>query len=325
LPWLWTSRPGFEPDLQSELSRRGLRDVKPLGPSLVGSQGRPREWPIFARAGFPIGWQGPPEPEAIARGISGLLAAGKPRPYLVLGWVPDSDVDNPHTPAVDRLTSQVIELLPSERRVEGREAVRYGGAAVQLCLCGGQVRAGVLDASDLPSFAPGGRSRAPMPKDAPSRAGRKLEEAFSWIDRAPEAGDVCVDLGAAPGGWTAVLLGRRARVIAVDPAKLAPSFKGRKGLVHVPASAFDFAPEEPVDWLFCDMAWRPLEVAQLLAKWGKRKWASALVANIKLPMKQRVEHVDKVLQTIAGGGWSDLRARQLYHDREEITLSAWRV
>ena len=24
------------------------------------------------------------------------------------------------------------------------------------------------------------------------------------------------------------------------------------------------------------------------------------------------------------GGWKDLRARQLYHDRDEITLGAWR-
>ena len=26
----------------------------------------------------------------------------------------------------------------------------------------------------------------------------------------------------------------------------------------------------------------------------------------------------------AQGGWQNLRARQLYHDREEVTLSAWR-
>jgi 23S rRNA C2498 (ribose-2'-O)-methylase RlmM len=107
-----------------------------------------------------------------------------------------------------------------------------------------------------------------MPVDAPSRAGRKLEEAFEWVGRAPEAGDVCVDLGAAPGGWTAVLLARRARVIAVDPAKLAENLRQKKGVAHVQASAFEFTPTEPVDWLFCDMAWRPMEVAALLAKWG---------------------------------------------------------
>ena len=57
----------------------------------------------------------------------------------------------------------------------------------------------------------------------------------------------------------------------------------------------------------------------------RRKWATALVANIKLPMKQRVTFVHKVAATVASGGWQDVKGRQLYHDREEITLSAWRT
>jgi len=321
-PWIWTCRPGFEADLAAELGRRGLREVRTVGPSLVGSRGRPPAFPVFARTGFPLVWEGPAEPDAVARGIAGLLAAaGRSRPWILLPWVPDSDADNPHGAEVERLAAAV----DAPGRVKEADAVRYGGLAVQLCLAGGVARAGALDAGDLPTLSPGGRVRAPMPKDAPSRAGRKLEEAFAWVGRGPEAGDLCVDLGAAPGGWTAVLLGRRARVIAVDPAQLAPAFRGRRGLVHVKASAFDFVPDEPVDWLLCDMAWRPLEVAQLLAKWGKKKWAHALVANVKLPMKQRIEHVDKVVAAVTGGGWSDVRARQLYHDREEVTLSAWRV
>src|SRR5438045_2161279 len=84
----------------------------------------------------------------------------------------------------------------------------------------------------------------------------------------------------------------------------------------VQASAFDFEPDEPVDWLLCDMAWRPLEVAHLLAKWGRRHWATTLVANVKLPMKQRVVFARKVLEVVRGGSWQDVRARQLYHDRE---------
>jgi 23S rRNA (cytidine2498-2'-O)-methyltransferase len=121
------------------------------------------------------------------------------------------------------------------------------------------------------------------------------------------------------------VLKRRARVIAVDPAQLSPTMKGKKGLSHVCASAFDYAPDEPVDWLLCDMAWRPLEVAQLLAKWAKRNWARQLVANIKLPMTKKLEILTRVRETLTEGGWRDVRARQLYHDRDEITLSAWRT
>ena len=86
-----------------------------------------------------------------------------------------------------------------------------------------------------------------------------------------------------------MLAERRARVIAVDPAKLRPDILAKKGVRHVQESAFTFAPDEPIDWLFCDMAWRPLEVAALLAKWGRRRWARMLVANIKLPMTKKAE------------------------------------
>jgi 23S rRNA (cytidine2498-2'-O)-methyltransferase len=149
----------------------------------------------------------------------------------------------------------------------------------------------------------------------------KLEEAFAWLDRAPEPGDHCVDLGAAPGGWSFVLLRRRARVTAVDPAALAPALRSERRLAHLRVSAFGVEPEEPVDWLFCDMAWRPLEVAALLAKWARRRWARLCVANIKLPMRRRAEHLLRVLDIMRDGGWTSLRARQLYHDRDEVTVA----
>jgi len=114
-----------------------------------------------------------------------------------------------------------------------------------------------------------------------------------------------------------VLLERRARVVAVDPAELAPEIAKLRGVTHVKASAFDYAPDEPVDWLVCDMAWRPLEVAALVAKWGRKRWARAVVLNVKLPMKRKVEMLERVREAIAEGGWQDLRMRHLYHDRDE--------
>jgi 23S rRNA (cytidine2498-2'-O)-methyltransferase len=160
---------------------------------------------------------------------------------------------------------------------------------------------------------------------APSRASMKLVEALAWLDRSPEPGDLCVDLGAAPGGWSWVLLEQRARVIAVDPAKLDRSLVGRKGLIHAQGDAFRFNPEEPADWLFCDLAWRPLEAAGLLAKWARRAWARLLVANIKLPMRKKAEYLFRVRDILEDGGWTSLRVRQLYHDRDEVTFGAVRI
>lgn len=158
--------------------------------------------------------------------------------------------------------------------------------------------------------------------DAPSRAAMKLDEALEWVGIAPGKGDLCVDLGSAPGGWTRRILERGARVWSVDTGLLAPDLAKHARVKHFHQTAFAFTPEEPVDWLFCDMAWRPLEVAQLLAKWGRRRWARTLVANVKLPMKKKAEMVEEVRAIVASGGWTRIRTRQLYHDREEITMTA---
>jgi 23S rRNA (cytidine2498-2'-O)-methyltransferase len=48
-----------------------------------------------------------------------------------------------------------------------------------------------------------------------------------------------------------------------------------------------------------------------------------VVANIKLPMTKKAEIVARVRHILATeGDWKHIRVRQLYHDRDEITLSA---
>ncbi len=158
--------------------------------------------------------------------------------------------------------------------------------------------------------------------EAPSRASMKLDEALDWYGVSPGRGEVCVDLGSAPGGWTRRLVERGARVISVDPGKLAPDLMQSSKVKHHFQSAFQFEPDEPADWLFCDMAWRPLEVAQLLGKWARRKWATHLIANIKLPMNDKLPMLWAARHVLEGAGWRHVRFRQLYHDRDEVTVCA---
>ncbi|NJK89284.1 MAG: hypothetical protein HC923_07670 [Myxococcales bacterium] len=155
-----------------------------------------------------------------------------------------------------------------------------------------------------------------------SRAGLKLEEAIAWCGHGPEKGDLVADLGAAPGGWTQVSLRRGATVIAVDLARLEVEAPPKR-LAHLAVNAFQYAPPETLDWVLCDMAYRPLEVAKLLAKWARRSWARQMIANIKLPMKKKHEMVSSVLSILREGGWTGLRARQLMYDRDEVTIFGW--
>jgi 23S rRNA (cytidine2498-2'-O)-methyltransferase len=210
--------------------------------------------------------------------------------------------------------------MPVHESAKSASAARV--ALGQVVVLPGAVVLGTLAADEGDPWVAGGRTRARRHGESPSRAAMKLDEALAWKGDAPARGDVCVDLGAAPGGWSERLLAMGARVIAIDPGRLREDLMRNKSLEHVLASAFDYEPSAPVDWLFCDMAWRPLEVAQLLAKWARNGWALHLVANIKLPIKDKLPMVERVRETLVAGGWRALATRQLYHDRDEITVHA---
>ncbi|SET17093.1 23S rRNA (cytidine2498-2'-O)-methyltransferase [Stigmatella erecta] len=325
--WLWTCRAGFEPHLFEELAWAGAAP-RLLGEALIESDGAPGLAPAFARQGMRVLASFPsPSPGLSADALARSVAA-RPRgsPLVLQAYTPDTPSGNALAPQADALVEAVRALLPPERLLEDPNRAREAGARlVALCLAPGVAVLGEVLAREALSLAPGGRRRMRREGDAPSRAAMKLEEALDGLPFEPGRGEVCVDLGAAPGGWTQRLVARGARVIAVDPAKLMPELAAHPRVRHVQESAFAFAPEEPADWLFCDMAWRPLEVAQLLAKWGRRGWASHLVANIKLPMKDKNPLLLRVRHVLAeDGGWSGLTVRQLYHDRDEVTVTAHR-
>jgi 23S rRNA (cytidine2498-2'-O)-methyltransferase len=320
--------------LQEELAAvLGKASVTVVGPSLVRSQGAPTDLTgevdvTFARTGFPVAQRLSGSIDVMADAVAQLIPS-LDGPWALQAWVPDADTSNPWAPIAAELETRVLEVLrrnAPEALSHRATQVRTGDAIlVQAALVNeNEVALGTLRASEALSRFSGGRARMHVGGDRPSRATRKLEEALEWLGIEPGPGETCVDLGAAPGGWSWALLQRRTKVIAVDPAQLRPDVASARGLVHIQGSAFDYEPDEPVDWLFCDMAWRPLEVAQLLAKWGRRRWTHLVISNIKLPMRKKAAIVERARAVVASGGFRKLRTRQLYHDRDEITLVAHR-
>jgi 23S rRNA (cytidine2498-2'-O)-methyltransferase len=335
--WLYTTRAGYEQDLLDELrvAHRG-EGARVIAPSLIAS---PKEYVdcAFARQAMPA--RGIIKAEkaieldrAVTAALREMMRDQTEKKWALHVWFPDSEEGNKNARIADVLERTVpsqanaLDVQWAARRVDSARIARdAGGLLAQVCVLG-PTRAiiSVTSAVEAHSLHAGGRARMRVDNEAPSRAAMKLEEALDWFGTAPSRGDRCVDLGAAPGGWTHVLLQRGAHVLAVDPGAMAPALAKNKNLEHIRGSAFEIEPESPVDWLFCDMVWRPLEVAAMLAKWARRGWASMLVANIKLPMKQKAEFVKRILEILRDGGWHRVRARQLYHDREEVTVCAHR-
>lgn len=163
----------------------------------------------------------------------------------------------------------------------------------------------------------GGQKRMADDPQAPSRSYLKVEEAYGLLGREPQAGETVADLGAAPGGWSYSAAKRGALVVAVDNGPL----KGgalHAGIAHKPEDAFKFAPEAPVDWLFCDMVEDPDRIADLLEQWLDRGWCRRFVVNLKFgrhdPLRV-LARAERLRPKCAR-----LFARHLFHDREELTL-----
>lgn len=204
-----------------------------------------------------------------------------------------------------------------------------GWQAVLLLTRGDAGFLGVCPVVSRPRWS-GGVAHLKLPREAPSRATLKLEEAWhhfipagEWENRL-QPGMRAVDLGAAPGGWTWQLVARSMFVEAVDNGPMAGTLMDSGQVRHHRLDGFAYVPSTPVDWLVCDIADKPARVADMIATWGEQGWCREAVFNLKLPMKQRYKEVLKCADTIQQRLWAagrdhQLRFKQLYHDREEVT------
>ncbi|MDD5070587.1 MAG: SAM-dependent methyltransferase [Candidatus Omnitrophica bacterium] len=169
-----------------------------------------------------------------------------------------------------------------------------------------------------------GDNRMQMDEDAPSRSYLKIEEAFLLLGHQPQKNQKVIDLGAAPGGWSYSALKRGATVIAVDNGELKEPIKSNIRISHLKQDALKFQPDKQkkIDWLFCDIVEDPNLTLKVIERWVKNAWCDKFVVNLKIgrhdpiALLKRINNAQQGLRKYC----STLKVRQLYHDREEITL-----
>ncbi len=170
------------------------------------------------------------------------------------------------------------------------------------------------------------RGRVPRLQNAPSRSGSKLTEALRFFQvEAPQGSAWAVDLGAAPGGWSAVLVEAGYQVMAVDNGALSLELLETGRVRHFTEDAFRFQPQRPVDLMVCDVVDKPQKTINLVSKWVEKGYAKHFVFNLKLPMKKHYSEVSQCLTALRTAieslGWSaEIDAHHLYHDRQEVTV-----
>eukprot|EP01112_Ceratiomyxa_fruticulosa_P010725 TRINITY_DN2848_c0_g2_i2.p1 TRINITY_DN2848_c0_g2~~TRINITY_DN2848_c0_g2_i2.p1 ORF type:complete len:510 (-),score=113.97 TRINITY_DN2848_c0_g2_i2:269-1798(-) len=141
--------------------------------------------------------------------------------------------------------------------------------------------AGILHIPHLPIQENSSDESCSLP---PSSAYAKLAEVQVRMGRYIQAGDVCVDFGACPGGWSWLALKQGAKVVAVDWTPLAANLMKHPSLKFHHGDAMEFSTEKlstlidsptkgdfVVDWILSDIAALPNKALLLIEKWVKTR------------------------------------------------------
>jgi 23S rRNA (cytidine2498-2'-O)-methyltransferase len=180
---------------------------------------------------------------------------------------------------------------------------------------------GIGTAEEMLSDWPGGAIRFRREDGQISRAKFKLLEAERTFGLRLDRHERALDIGAAPGGWTSLLLERGLDVTAVDPADLHPSLVGHPRVTWLKRNAGDvsFAPGT-FDLLVCDMSWDPATMAKLVLRLAPSlKPGAEAIVTIKLLHRKPMQTIRNITEQLAKA-FDVLRAKQLFHNRDEITL-----
>jgi 23S rRNA (cytidine2498-2'-O)-methyltransferase len=178
---------------------------------------------------------------------------------------------------------------------------------------------------------PGGARHFAQTEEQISRAELKLLEALDVFGLALPATGRALDLGAAPGGWTRLLLDAGMLVVAVDPARLDERVAKRSHLEHYRGYAEDYLTEAKrkayrFDLIVNDMRMDAREAARSLSNAAPclRK-DGFIISVLKLPhTTQEINPLTTLKEAlhILRKSYDVVQTRQLFHNRQEVTVVA---
>ena len=186
-----------------------------------------------------------------------------------------------------------------------------------------KVYIGLSEPEDNLSIWAGGIHRFAKEEGQLSRAEFKLLEVFDYFKIKPNVGGIALDLGAAPGGWSRVLISKGFKVIAVDPANLNEDILKDPKIEHYLETTQKFIQRDldyKFDIIVNDMKMDASEACLLMGEVKELlKDDGVIITTLKLPKKGTQKKVKKALSILER--WYYIQgARQLFHNRCEITV-----
>jgi 23S rRNA (cytidine2498-2'-O)-methyltransferase len=231
-------------------------------------------------------------------------------------------------PPITRRADEVWRLLAADLGAAGLTVARANRDQVlSVCLTPTAAVLGLNRRIAALVDWPGGRVKLAKDDSQVSRSEFKLEELLKVFDlRLPAS--AALDLGASPGGWTRVLRRHGLSVWAVDPADLDPRVAADPGVRHLRTTAGHFLRaadrRQVFDVLVNDMRMVADRSCGLMIEAAQRlKPGGLAVVTLKLTPRDALPTVARSLTTLARA-YEILHARQLYHNRHEVTVVARR-
>jgi 23S rRNA (cytidine2498-2'-O)-methyltransferase len=159
-----------------------------------------------------------------------------------------------------------------------------------------------------------------------SRAYFKLKEALKWSGITIAPGDVCAEIGSAPGGACQLLLEMGAQVIGVDPAEMEPGVMEHENFTHIRRRGNEVKKRDfrEVRWLLADLNMDPNYTIDNIAEIVEHEAVDikGLILTLKLSDWKMVSGIGKLIERTKGLGFQVIKSRQLAFNRQEFCLVA---
>ena len=218
-----------------------------------------------------------------------------------------------------KIKQKISDWLKTEGFTENK---RYPEQIITLFISNSLIYSGFSQAEENLSVWSGGMRHYAMREDTISRAGFKLMEALEAYPIVFEKNSAALDLGAAPGGWTKVLLDNGLRVVAVDPVGLSPVLQKNKNVEFYNGRAHEYIKKSNkiFDLIVNDMSMNLMtSIGFILSLKTRLRDKGYVIITFKLTKHDRLNKIKEGIKLLQKE-FDVVFIKQLFHNRSEITV-----
>jgi len=181
-------------------------------------------------------------------------------------------------------------------------------------------------ASTVAGRWPGGAPAIDTSIETYSRAYFKLSEALMWSGITIQPGDICAEIGSAPGGACQLLLEKGASVTGIDPAEMETGILEHENFVHIRKRGTDVRRKEfrNTKWLLSDLNADPNFSIETIAEIVNHPLVDVkgIILTLKFSEWKNTTSIPDLMKAVKALGFQVVKARQLAFNRREICLVA---